>query len=207
MTILLATINARYAHASLGMRCLYANMGELQPQTQIIEFVLGTRTADIAEKLLSLQPRIIGLGVYIWNAEESAKLVALLKRLAPAVKIVLGGPEVSHESAAQPIVQQADYLITGWGDVTFPVLCQQILAGPQPLMKIHAGEQPPLAQLALPYAYYSETDIAHRILYVEGAVGITLCLLQRDRYCASYFVCGSIARLSVQMRILSFITR
>ncbi len=171
MTILLATLNARYAHASLGLRCLLANMGALTTQTQLREFVIGTRTTDIVEKLLASSPRIIGFGVYIWNVEETTKIVALLKRLAPDVKIVLGGPEVSHESAEQPIVQLADYLITGWGDVTFPKLCAQILNGPQPLMKIHAGVQPPLSELALPYDLYTDEDIAHRTLYVEASRG------------------------------------
>ncbi len=171
MTILLATLNARYAHASLGLRCLLANMGDLQSQTELREFVIGTRTTDIVEKLLAAKPRIIGFGVYIWNVEETTKIVALLKRLAPQIKIILGGPEVSHESAAQPIVELADYLIIGWGDVTFPKLCTQILNGPQPLMKIHAGEQPPLSQLAHPYDLYTDEDIAHRTLYVEASRG------------------------------------
>ena len=171
MTILLATLNARYAHASLGLRCLMANMGELTAQTHLREFVIGTRTTDIVEKLLAATPRIIGFGVYIWNVEETTKIVALIKRLAPDIKIILGGPEVSYESSEQPIVQLADYLITGWGDVTFAQLCSQILNGPQPLMKIHAGVQPPLSELALPYDLYTEEDLAHRTLYVEASRG------------------------------------
>ncbi len=34
-TILLTTINARYIHASLGLRCLQANLGELRAQSVI----------------------------------------------------------------------------------------------------------------------------------------------------------------------------
>ena len=171
MTILLSTLNARYAHASLGLRYLLANMGDLQQQTRLQEFVIGTRTTDLVEKLLAHRPRIIGFGVYIWNVEETTKLVAVLKRVAPEVVIVLGGPEVSHESGEQAIVQLADYVITGWGDVTFAQLCRQILHGPKPLMKMHAGVQPPLAELALPYDLYSDQDIAHRTLYVEASRG------------------------------------
>ena len=171
MTIVLSTLNARYAHASLGLRCLLANMEELQPQTRLLEFVIGARTADLVEKLLAQAPRIIGFGVYIWNVEETTRLVAMLKRVAPHIKIVLGGPEVSHESSEQPIVAMADYLITGWGDISFVQLCRQILGGPQPLMKIHAGIQPPLADLKLPYDLYTEADIAHRTLYVEASRG------------------------------------
>lgn len=171
MTILLFTLNARYTHASLGLRYLLANMGELQAQTRLQEFVLGARTTDVVEKLLAHKPRIIGFGVYIWNVEETTKVVALLKRIAPDVVIVLGGPEVSYESAEQKIVQLADYLITGWGDVTFPDLCKQILNGPKPLMKTHAGVQPPINDIKLPYDLYSDEDIAHRTLYVEASRG------------------------------------
>ena len=171
MTILLSTLNARYAHASLGLRYLQANMGTLQDQTRLKEFVIGTRVADIVEKLLAEKPRIIGFGVYIWNVNDITEVVGLLKLLAPEIVIILGGPEVSYEFGEQAVVKQADYVVTGWGDITFPKLCDAVLHGPKPLMKIHAGEQPPVDQIALPYALYSDEDIAHRTLYVEASRG------------------------------------
>jgi len=176
MTILLSTLNARYAHASLGLRYLFANMGELQADTTLQEFVIGVKTTDIVEKILSHQQPtgsklIVGFGVYIWNVEELTKVVMMLKSVAPEVVVILGGPEVSYETAQQAIVQAADFVITGWGDVTFADLCRQIVNGPQPLMKIHAGVQPKLDQLKLPYAYFTDQDIAQRILYVEASRG------------------------------------
>ena len=68
-TIILSTINARYVHAALGLRYLRANMGDLHDQTQLMEFILGDRPADMAERLLAQAPTIIGFGVYIWNVE------------------------------------------------------------------------------------------------------------------------------------------
>jgi len=34
--IVLATINARYAHASLGLRCLMANLGALEARARMV---------------------------------------------------------------------------------------------------------------------------------------------------------------------------
>lgn len=199
MTIVLSTLNARYAHASLGLRYLLANMGELAGQTVLEEFVIGTRTTELAEKLLAHAPKIIGFGVYIWNVEETTKLVAMLKWIAPQIVIVLGGPEVSYESQEQSIVQLADYLITGWGDVSFASLCQQILHGPKPIMKIHAGLQPPLAEIKLPYALYSDHDIAHRTIYVEASRGCPFkcefCLSALDKTAWPYEVERFLAEL------------
>jgi len=185
MTILLATLNARYAHASLGLRYLLANMGPLQDQTQLMEFVIGAKTTEVVERLLARKPRIVGFGVYIWNVEETTKIVAMLKRVAPEVTVVLGGPEVSFETNEQEICRLADYVVTGWGDVTFPKLCGEILHGPKPLMKIHAGVQPPMAEIALPYSLYSAEDIAHRTVYVEASRGCPFkcefCLSSLDK--------------------------
>ena len=84
MTILLSTLNARFAHASLGLRYLFANMGPLQAETVLQEFVIGAKTTDIVEKLLTYQKDgerlIIGFGVYIWNVEELARIVVMLKQ-------------------------------------------------------------------------------------------------------------------------------
>jgi hypothetical protein len=169
--IILTTINARYVHAALGLRYLRANMGDLRERTVIREFVLGDRPADIAERLLAAAPRIIGFGVYIWNVDETARLIAIIKRIAPDVVVVVGGPEVSHEVEDQRVCALADYVVTGWGDVTFPQLCAGILAGKPPQQKVHAGVQPKLAAITLPYAEYTDEDIARRFIYVEASRG------------------------------------
>jgi len=185
MTILLSTLNARYTHASLGLRYLLANMGPLKEQTTIQEFVIGARTTDLVERILAHRPRVVGFGVYIWNVEETTRLVAMLKRVAPQVTIILGGPEVSHETGEQEIVKLADYVVTGWGDVTFPKLCAEIIDGPKPIMKVHAGVQPPMEDIVLPYALYGDDDIAHRTLYVEASRGCPFkcefCLSSLDK--------------------------
>ena len=183
--IVLATLNARYIHASLGLRYLAANMGELEQDTQIMEFILQNRPEEIVEALLAAQPRIIGFGVYIWNVTEITRVVALLKCVAPQITVVLGGPEVSYECNEQEIVRLADYVITGWGDISFAKLCRELLQQRPQAQKIIAGIQPKLAEIKLPYALYSDHDIAHRTLYVEASRGCPFkcefCLSSLDK--------------------------
>lgn len=183
--ILLSTLNARYSHASLGLRYLRANLGDLRERSEIAEFVVGQKTEEIVEKILARGPRILGLGVYIWNVEESTRLVAQLKAVAPDIIIVLGGPEVSYEVGEQRICALADYVITGWGDVTFAWLVEQLLRGEAPPTRIVPGVQAELKDLVLPYAEYTDEDVRQRHLYVEASRGCPFkcefCLSSLDK--------------------------
>jgi radical SAM superfamily enzyme YgiQ (UPF0313 family) len=189
--IVLTTLNAKYIHAAFGLRYLLANLGELQPRAGLAEFDINQRPLDIAERLLAQNPKIIGFGIYIWNVEPTAEIIAALKRLRPDIKIILGGPEVSYETERQAIVQLADHVITGEADLKFAEVCRVLLerrsptrredacdqkrAGPEasapPLPKIIPAGLPEFSQLVLPYDLYTDDDIAHRIIYVEASRG------------------------------------
>ena len=169
--IVLATLNARYIHASLGLRYLLANLGELRTRATLREFTINETNADIAERLLAERPQIIGLGLYIWNVAQTTEVAALIKLAAPHIIIVLGGPEASHEQETLPTAQWADYIITGQGDHAFRELCQSILIGSPPAGKIIQAPPPALDTLKLPYCEYTDEDVAHRIVYVEASRG------------------------------------
>lgn len=182
--ILLTTINARHQHASLGLRCLLANLGPLAQRAGLLEFVSGARTENLVERILERSPRIVGIGVYIWNVDETTRLVAQLKCVAPEVRVIVGGPEVSHETDRQRICALADHVVTGPGELAFARLCHQLLEGPRPLSKVIAGQAPP-ASLELPYGHYDERDLRERFVYVEASRGCPFrcefCLSSLDR--------------------------
>ena len=195
--IILCTLNAKYIHASLGLRYLLANMSRhgrpgLSDQTCMLEFTIARKPDEIATEILKklgdadqCATQIIGFGVYIWNVVQTTEVICELKQRRPQLKVVLGGPEVSHETEGQEIVQLADHVITGWGDVSFPKLCVALLDGPKPLMKIILGEQPPLSDIELPYRHFTDADLAHRLLYVEASRGCPFkcefCLSSLDK--------------------------
>ncbi|HRK30130.1 MAG TPA: DUF4080 domain-containing protein [Tepidisphaeraceae bacterium] len=189
--IVLTTLNARFAHAAFGLRYLLANLGDLADRAQIIEFDINQRSTDVVEKILLAHPKIVGIGVYIWNAEPATRIVGELRRLRPDLTIVLGGPEVSYETDQQEICRLADYIITGEADLAFADLCRKLLSGRRPMMRILPAELPQFEEtrlprgdnaaragssshnppLVLPYHLYTDGDLARRVIYVEASRG------------------------------------
>lgn len=198
--IILSTLNARYIHSSLGLRYLLANMGELRRTAEIREFTLENQPAEIVEQLLSLKPSIIGFGVYIWNIEQTTKLVGLLKTIAPEILIVLGGPEISYEQAEQPIAAMADYVICGPGERRFADLCRRLLQGDAPPEKMLPALFQDPREIAFPYACYTDEDIAHRVIYVEASRGCPFtcefCLSALDKTTKDFDLEGFLAEMA-----------
>ena len=65
-------------------------MGSLRARTKMLEFGIKDHTLDLLSHILDLQPKIVGLGVYIWNVEPITRLVAELKNLPRARKDAVG---------------------------------------------------------------------------------------------------------------------
>ena len=168
--IVLATQNAKWIHASFGLRCLRANLGALRERSVLREFEISQRPVDVAEAILADAPRVVGIGVYVWNAPHALALVRTLKQVRPDVRIVLGGPEVSHETELQPVCALADVVVRGEADLTFRSVCAALLAG-EPVPHVVDAPLPHFHELASPYDEYTDQDIAHRIVYVESSRG------------------------------------
>jgi radical SAM superfamily enzyme YgiQ (UPF0313 family) len=172
--IVLATLNARWLHASFGLRCLKAALGPLRDRCAVIEGTLEDRPVDFVERLLAHEPRVIGLGVYVWNAELSLDVARLVKKLRPDVVLVVGGPEVTHEIEAQELCALADHVVKGEGEDAFRNVCERVLAPaalPMVQERIIDGGKPDLARIALPYALYDDVDLKDRVVYVEASRG------------------------------------
>ncbi len=168
--ILLTTFNGRYTHASVGLRYIKANLRGFESQTLIKEFVINENTSDIAEKILLHNPKIVGIGVYIWNALDVEKLIEVIKKVSPDTIIVLGGPEVSYQPFRMD-TKYADYIIQGEGEISFYELCKKLLGGDKPEKRVHPPKELDLSQIKLPYYLYDDNDVAHRYIYVEASRG------------------------------------
>jgi len=182
--IVLCTFNARYTHTSIGLRYLYANLKEFKNSSIIKEFIINSQVADALEEILKENPKIVGIGAYIWNAIEVNELIELMKKISPEIIIVLGGPEASYFPHRVDF-SCADYFVQGEGDIVFYELCRSIFDNNPPKDKVIKAPIVSLDEVELPYAYYSDHDIAHRYIYVEASRGCPysceFCLSSLDK--------------------------
>lgn len=168
--IVLATLNARYAHTAVGLRCLMANLGALADQAVLHEFTIHDDPHVVVERVLAAAPQVVAWSVAIWNRRETERVLRILRAVAPQVRIVLGGPELTGATADHPLLALADVLVDGEGEAVFPDLCRTLLAGGA-VAPVVCGTPPDLATMVLPYDLYTDQDIAHRLIYVEATRG------------------------------------
>ena len=172
MDIVLATLNARYTHASLGLRYLRANLGAYRERSVLCEFTIKRPPHEIVDEILALQPKLVGFGVYIWNTNQTLAVVRELRRRAPELMIVAGGPEISYETEGQTLTQIVDHVFQGEADFTFRDFVQVWFEnGQRPAQRIVGPRLPEIDRLQLPYAEYSDEDIKNRTIYVEASRG------------------------------------
>ncbi len=169
-SVVLSTMNARYAHPAFGLRYLHANLGPLQRDAAILEFEANRNPLEVATTILEHDPRIVGLGVYIWNVEALTRVAGLLKRLRPELPLVVGGPELGETPDDLELGRLADVAITGEADHAFRDVCTAMLRGDDVQHVVHPAP-PAVADLLLPYDFYTDDDLAHRVTYVEASRG------------------------------------
>lgn len=129
MKILLTTLHAKYSHASLALPCLAAYCQDI-PSADIIirEWTVNEPREHILRLVIAEQADMVAFSCYIWNIEQTLRIVSDIKKITPKTKIILGGPEASfgifdlmHDNPA------IDFVIKGEGEEVFRRLLEALL--------------------------------------------------------------------------------
>jgi anaerobic magnesium-protoporphyrin IX monomethyl ester cyclase len=83
---------------------------------------------ELFSYLIATQPAIIGIYVNLMTKPNALRLINEARKLIPGVKIILGGPEVTH-SAEKFLRAGSDAIVIGEGEQTFLELVQCTLYG------------------------------------------------------------------------------
>ena len=122
MNIILTTLNAKFIHTNLALRCLKA-YAEPEYSPLITEYTIKDPAFNIVADLYQKKPDIVGFSCYIWNIEETIRVIKILKTVDPSVTIILGGPEVSYDTNVWlKQVKEIDYIVVGEGEHSFKEL-------------------------------------------------------------------------------------
>lgn len=184
MKVVLAAINSKYVHTALGLRYINEYCRMNKHQTVLIEETINTPALVVLENLMAQQAEIYAFSVHIWNKLFVFSLIRLLKKLKPAVKIVIGGPEVAFD--VQKIfaeLPEADYIVQGEGEICFEqLLCYLEGRGKMPLhiayqqdgrTEVNGGVTciEDLSILPFPYPDLENIINEHKIVYYECSRG------------------------------------
>lgn len=185
MNVICSTLNAKFIHTSLALRYLKA-YAEPEFHVQLAEYTINDPVMNIVSDLYSKSPEVLGFSTYIWNIEETIKVIKMLKKIKPELIIVLGGPEVTYDTLEwMERISEVDFIAIGEGEATFKSLLTEItstqdyrnIAGIAYRRNKEVVINPQLEKLDLatipsPYRFPEDfPNLAKRVVYIETSRG------------------------------------
>ena len=164
MKILWIDLNSSYAHSSLALPALHAQiMTDPSIEWEIVSATINENAGMIVDEIYHYQPDILAATTWLFNHEQLIHVASRVKALLPKTCLVLGGPEFLGDNEEflrkNPFV---DCVFRGEGEEVFP----------QWLTCWNHPEQwhtvPGLCYLT-PYKEYKDNGIA-RVLNFAGLV-------------------------------------
>ena len=109
--------------ASILEWCLRAFRGDDNIKMHLIDRDSRGNLSDVVHEILTLDPTILGIGVYAWNSDSVRKVIKSIRELGFTVIIVLGGPEITFGNNSIFLgYPEADYCVRGEGEYAFEKL-------------------------------------------------------------------------------------
>ena len=121
MKILWIDLNSSYAHSSLALPALHAQVKD-NPEYQwdIVSATINENIGMVVDEIYRRQPDILAATCWLFNHESLMHIVSRVKSLLPKACVILGGPEFLGKNEAflrrNPFV---DCVFRGEGEVEF----------------------------------------------------------------------------------------
>ena len=122
MKILWLDLNSSYAHSSLALPALHAQVKEdIDMEWEIVSATINENTGMIVDEIYRHQPDIIAATCWLFNHEALMHITSRVKALLPHACLIMGGPEFLGENESflrrNPFV---DCVFRGEGEEEFP---------------------------------------------------------------------------------------
>lgn len=122
MKILWIDLNSSYAHSSLALPALHAQiMTDPSIEWEIVSATINENAGMIVDEIYHYQPDILAATTWLFNHEQLIHVASRVKALLPKTCLVLGGPEFLGDNEEflrkNPFV---DCVFRGEGEEVFP---------------------------------------------------------------------------------------
>lgn len=122
MKILWIDLNSSYAHSSLALPALHAQiMTDPSIEWEIVSATINENTGMIVDEIYRHRPDILAATTWLFNHEQLMHVASRVKALLPEAYLVLGGPEFLGDNEEflrkNPFV---DCVFRGEGEEVFP---------------------------------------------------------------------------------------
>lgn len=122
MKILWIDLNSSYAHSSLALPALHAQiMTDPSIEWEIVSATINENTGMIVDEIYRHRPDILAVTTWLFNHEQLMHVASRVKALLPEACLVLGGPEFLGDNEEflrkNPFV---DCVFRGEGEEVFP---------------------------------------------------------------------------------------
>ena len=122
MKILWIDLNSSYAHASLALPAIHAQMADRQNmEWGVVAATINDHPGTVVEKICRQQPDVLAATAWLFNHEALLHIAARAKALMPRCQLVLGGPEFLGDN--EEYLRQHPYVdavFRGEGEESFP---------------------------------------------------------------------------------------
>lgn len=223
MKILLTSLNSKYIHTNLAIRLLY-ELNREKGDLSWKEFTIKEGSDEIANYCSNYT--IVAFSCYIWNITPTLVVAEKIKKLNPAIKILLGGPEVSYDNKTIISKDCIDFIIAGEGEIAFSTFINSypnINTVPSLVYKtngiITSNPSAPAFDLKnfetiLPYKSDDSETLKNKVLYIETSRGCPykceFCLASLDnkvRYLPDAHIKSALLYLMNHGRVIKFLDR
>ncbi|MGZ4106226.1 MAG: B12-binding domain-containing radical SAM protein [Tumebacillaceae bacterium] len=186
MKIVLATLNAKYIHASLALRYLRAYARHDFPNIDLCEYTIKDPAMNVVADIHKRKPDVVAFSCYIWNIQETIGIIEMVRKTNPQAKIVIGGPEVSYDVRYwMERIPEVDVIVVGEGEKTFHHLLSEFAGQnrlelvPGIVYREESGEvkqtfpreKLKLDEIPSPYDDEELPSLVNRVVYFEASRG------------------------------------
>lgn len=101
MKLLWLDLNSSYAHSSLALPALHAQMADdASIEWHVVSATINENAGMVAGEVYRQQPDVLAATVWLFNHEQLLHIISRVKALLPSCCIVLGGPEFLGDNEA-----------------------------------------------------------------------------------------------------------